>query len=59
MPFPPPGDLPDPETKAASPVSPALKVNFFTAEPLDKFSVNLLIIKKKAIYLRTYSILTP
>ena len=32
---------------------------FFTAEPLEKLSVNLLIIKKKTIYLRTYSILTP
>ena len=30
LPFPPPGDLPDPETELASPVSPALAGRFFT-----------------------------
>ena len=33
MPFPSPGDLPDPRIK---PVSPALAGEFFTAEPLDQ-----------------------
>ena len=33
LPFPPPGDLPDPEIK---PVSPALAGGFFTTEPLGK-----------------------
>ena len=33
LPFPPPGDLPDPGTE---PVSPALQVDFFTAEPPGK-----------------------
>ena len=36
MPFPPPGDLPDPGIKPASPVCPALAGRFFTAEPLGK-----------------------
>ena len=30
LPFPPPGDLPDPEIKPASPISPALAGGFFT-----------------------------
>ena len=30
LPFPPPGDLPDPGIKSASPVSPALAGGFFT-----------------------------
>ena len=33
LPFPPPGDLPDPGIK---PVSPALAGRFFTAEPLGE-----------------------
>ena len=33
LPFPPPGDLPDPGIK---PVSPSLAGRFFTAEPLGK-----------------------
>ena len=33
LPFPPPEDLPNPETEPESPVSPALAVRFFTAEP--------------------------
>ena len=36
MPFPPPGDLPDPEIKPASLVSPALAGRFFTTEPPGK-----------------------
>ena len=33
LPFPPPGDLPDPGIKTVSPVSPALADGFFTSEP--------------------------
>ena len=33
LPFPPPGDLPDPGIKPASPVSPALAGRFFTTQP--------------------------
>jgi len=33
LPFPSPGDLPDPGIKPTSPVSPALAGGFFTAEP--------------------------
>ena len=36
LPFPSPGDLPDPGIKAASPVSPALAGEFFTTEPPGK-----------------------
>ena len=36
MPFPPPGNLPDPEIKTTSPVFPALAGGFFTTEPLEK-----------------------
>ena len=34
LPFPSPGDLPDPGIESRSPVSPALAGGFFTAEPL-------------------------
>ena len=33
LPFPPPGDLPDPGIELESPVSPALAGGFFTTEP--------------------------
>ena len=36
LPFPPPEDLPDPGIKSASPVSPALQVDSFPAEPSGK-----------------------
>ena len=36
LPFPPPGDLPDPGIDPASPVSPALAGGFFTSEPRGK-----------------------
>ena len=36
LPFPPPGDLPDPGTEPESPVSPALQVDSLPAEPLQK-----------------------
>jgi len=36
LPFPPPGDLPNPGTEPASPVSPALAGRFFTTEPAGK-----------------------
>ena len=34
LPFPSPEDLPDPENKPVSPVSPALQADFLSAEPL-------------------------
>ena len=36
LPFPSPGDLPDPETEPASLMSPALAGGFFTIEPPGK-----------------------
>ena len=36
LPFPPPGDLPNPGIKPTSPVSPALAGRFFTTEPWGK-----------------------
>ena len=33
LPFPPPGDLPDPGIEPTSPVSPALQVDSLSAEP--------------------------
>ena len=33
LPFPPPGDLPDPGIEPVSPVSPVLAGRFFTTEP--------------------------
>ena len=36
LPFPSPGDLPNPGTEFASPISPALAGGFFTSEPLWK-----------------------
>ena len=36
LPFPPPGDLPNPGTEPTSPVSPALASGFFTNEPTGK-----------------------
>ena len=36
LPFPPPGDVPDPGIEFASPESPALVRGFFTTEPLGK-----------------------
>ena len=39
--FPPPGDLPNPGIKPASPASPALQVDSFSAEPLGKPDVSV------------------
>ena len=36
LPYPPPGDLPDPGIKPASPVSPALQADSLPAEPPGK-----------------------
>jgi len=36
LPFPSPGDLPNPGIEAMSPVSAALQVDFFTTEPSRK-----------------------
>ena len=41
LPFPPPGDLPDPGVKPASSVSPALRVESLPAEPLGKADQNI------------------
>ena len=38
LPFPPPGDLPDPGIKPESPASPALAGGFFTSEPPGKIN---------------------
>ena len=46
LPFPPPGDLPDPGTEPTSPASPALAGGVFTAEQPGKLlgiSTNILI----------------
>ena len=39
LPFPPPGDLPDPGIELMSPVSPALAGGFFTPEPPGKLLI--------------------
>ena len=36
LPFPPPGDLPDPRTEPVAPVAPVLAGGFFTTEPSGK-----------------------
>ena len=41
LPCPPPGDLPDPGIKPASPASPTLLVEFFITDPLWRFLKNL------------------
>ena len=41
LPFPPPGDLPNPGIKPVSPASPALQADSFTTEPLGKPQVPL------------------
>ena len=41
LPFPPPGDLPNPGIKPESPVAPALAGGFFITEPSGKPSVHL------------------
>ena len=41
LPCPPPGDLPDPGIKPASPASPTLLVEFFIIDPLWRFLKNL------------------
>ena len=40
LPFPTPGDIPDPESEPESPVSPALAGGFFTTEPPGKPNCN-------------------
>ena len=41
LPFPPPGDLPDPGIKPASPLSPAFQVASLPTEPLGKSGLGL------------------
>ena len=45
LPFPPPGDLPDPEILQVSPVAPALAGGLFTTGPPRKLSINCLLSK--------------
>ena len=45
LPFPSPGDLPDPGIKPVSPASPALAGGFFTTEPLGSPFVTILMVK--------------
>ena len=40
LPFPTPGDLPDPGIESASPASPALAGGFFTTEPHGKPNIH-------------------
>ena len=53
LPFPPPGDLPNPGTESASPVSPALAVRFFTTasarKPPDPSKVSALYSKAEGV----------
>ena len=42
LPFPPPGDLPDPGIELASPTSSALASGFFTTEPPGKAHIYIL-----------------
>ena len=42
LPFPPPGDLPNPAIKPISPVSSALAGEFFTTEPSGKLFNNIM-----------------
>ena len=39
IPFPPPGELPDPGIKPMYPTSPALTGRFFTTEPSEKLNI--------------------
>ena len=41
LPFPPPGDVPDPGIEPTSPASLALAGRFFTAEPLESHFINI------------------
>ena len=50
LPFPSPGDLPNPETELGSPVSPALAGRFFTTEPLGK-PPNFILINLKMAFM--------
>ena len=54
LPFPPPGDLPDPGIEPASLASPALAAEFFTTEPLVKpatyFICLLMVLKNHCLF---------
>ena len=43
LPFPPPGDLPDPGIELTSPASPSLQADSFTTEPSGKAYIYALI----------------
>ena len=57
LPFPSPGDLPDPRIKPTSPVSPALESGFFTTEPPGKpiWDSSKLKSEKKSLVHKFYS----
>ena len=50
LPFPPPGDLPCPGIKPASPSSPALQA-FFTAEPQETLVTGMCFVKRYGMYI--------
>ena len=45
LPFPPPGDLPEPAIKPVSPVSPARQADYLPAEPPGKPQIGNIILK--------------
>ena len=51
LPFPPPGDLPDPGTELASPVPPVLAGGAFTTEPPGKLQLTCRIMNNNYAYL--------
>ena len=51
MPFPPPGDLPDPGIETGSHASPALAGRFLITETLGKPQINYTLKKKKSLLL--------
>ena len=53
LPFPPPGDLPDPGIKSVSPASPPLAGRFFTTEPPGKLSGKCSLVVKIMYFCRS------
>ena len=57
LPFPPPGDLPDPGIQLASPASQVLAGRFFTTEPLGMPHISIqLFLKKNQLEQNKYDI---
>ena len=59
LPFPPPGDLPDPGTEPVSPTSPALAGGFFTTESPGKFLREVRYVKETLFRLHCYYMVEP